>query len=252
MGVTLMQGSIVEILELVFLLPLLWCLFYLIKNRKHALDIYNRLFKRNRCIHVRFITRTKTEIDRYLVPDSFGFVTVDKAMYHYLPDYSHWNAKLRMRSIVLIENQIPATSGKLAKGEGVKLKVTQKDPTTGLMKERLETVPQYVVDVANVHPELVVIEDMRPNEEGELVLVKKTKTARALHEFSQQHVATDITEASSPAFQRLKQIVILSACILGVLIIAGYLGYQKLTLLQDRLTEMEFLLHQVAGAHRTV
>lgn len=245
-----MQASLLEILELMFALPLAWAFIYLIRNRKNALDIYNRIARRSRCVHVTFRTRAKYAIDRFLVPDQHGMMDIEGGVYHYLQEFAVWNPKHRMYSISFIEGQIEPEPGLLVRAM-VRVPVERKNEATGLLEMKEEEVPSYIVDLANVHPKLVEIEvpETRINADGKMqtIMVTKRKTAKALHEFKQQKVATDIVEASSPAFQRLQTIMIICMVTCGLLVLGGYLFYQKLGTLQNQIDILASAVQHLQG-----
>lgn len=204
---------------------------YLAKNMKRLPDIYRLVFKRDKCVLVRFRTRTNTIIERYMIPDEHGIMRIDGGIYQYDSKLACFNKRRRMHEFVCIENQFFSEKGELHK-------LTVKAPVivtgeNGAQETREEEVPQYVLSFANIIPKKIVI----PGEEDEdgNILPEEHLGAKELNDFAESHVSKDIITATAQEMGFLKIAALLAGGALIVAALVGVVLYNKVDHLQTAL-----------------
>lgn len=177
---------------------------WIAKNKGRWFDTYNLLFRKARCVKVNFHTASGRNIERFIVPDSRGFMRINGGVYKFHKEFAEINQRYRIPEVDVLESQITPPQASLGVDESdTEVDVAQPDGTVIKMKRK---VPTYYRSFRREIPQ-------------------KTNDlwAHEVAAFADSHIVMDITTATAQVLRQLQWTFYLSIATLVIMTIGLYM-----------------------------
>ena len=197
--------------------PLVTLVFWLIFNRNRLKDKWNLRFKRSRVVKVNVKTVSNRLIEKFLVPDSRGFIHFNGGVYRYDQAFASYSARYHIPEITICEGQIEPASPALGVLESeIEMEVLEADGKTVTVKK--QKVPTYFLSMVRSHPKKLKIDGAK----GDI-------TAQEVKNLLESYIVERITLANSEMVKRQQLIFIMLIGVCIAVPLVGIILYSKVS-----------------------
>lgn len=194
--------------------PTLMFIIWAIKQNGRWSDTFNLLFRRSRCVKVNFHLASGRNVERYIIPDSQGWMRIGDGVYRYHKEFAEINQRYRIPEVSVLESQIAPASPALGMSK-IDMQVANED---GIVTEKEVLAPTYFLTYRNQAPK-------RLNE----------LWAQEVARFADSNIVADITTATAQIMKRIEWTFYIAIGIFALVAISMVLNSTGIAGIQERL-----------------